>query len=318
MAALGMGENRAGQVKGMTLVAIATIVWASGGLFTRLLPFDLWTIVFWRGIFATLFIGAYVLYCFGRSTLTVVWGAGFEGFLVAIFSTATIILFPAAFLHTSVANAFTIITALPFVTAAIAWLWMRERPSMATMVASGFALLGIIIMLGPTAGGPQLGDLLAVLGTISQALMTVIIRRNPDVKMVPMAWASIVLSVVISYPLAEHLWDLTARDYVVAAGFGLGPMTLGMMLYVIGSGLIPSTLTALINTMEAPIGALWAWAGVGEVPAVETIIGGGIVLASVFGRLLRERPPAEKVSEMQLGTMQDPHARPAKSKTSRK
>ena len=237
---------------------------------------------------------------------------------MAVFSAATIILFPAAFLHTSVANAFTIITALPFVTAAIAWLWMRERPSMATMVASGFALLGIVIMLGPTAGGPQLGDLLAVLGTISQALMTVIIRRNPDVKMVPMAWASIVLSVVISYPLAEHLWDLTARDYVVAAGFGLGPMTLGMMLYMIGSGLIPSTLTALINTMEAPIGALWAWVGVGEVPAVETIIGGGIVLASVFGRLLGERPPADKVSEMQLGTMQNPQARPAKSKTNKK
>jgi drug/metabolite transporter (DMT)-like permease len=272
-------------------------------LFTRLLPFDLWTIVFWRGVFATLFIGAYVLYCFGRSTLTVVLGAGFEGFLVAIFSTATIILFPAAFQHTSVANAFTIITALPFVTAAIAWLWMRERPSTATMVASGFALLGIVIMVGPTAGGPQLGDLLAVLGTISQALMTVIIRRNPDVKMVPMAWAAIVLSVMISYPLAEHLWDLTARDYLVAAGFGLGPMTLGMMLYMIGSGLIPSTLTALINTMEAPIGALWAWVGVGEVPAVETFIGGGIVLASVFGRLLGERQPADKVPETQPGPL---------------
>ena len=100
---------------------------------------------------------------------------------------------------------------------------------------------------------------------------------------------------------------------VVAAGFGLGPMTLGMMLYVIGSGLIPSTLTALINTMEAPIGALWAWVGVGEVPAVETIIGGGIVLASVFGRVLGERRPADKVSEMQPGTNQDPQVRPATS-----
>ena len=304
MAVLGMGENRANEVKGITLVAVATIVWASGGLFTRLLPFDLWTIVFWRGVFAMLFIGAYVLYHFGRSTLTVVWRAGIEGMLVAVFSTATIVLFPAAFQHTSVANAFTIITALPFVTAAIARLWMRERPSAATMVASCFALLGIVIMLGPTAGGPQLGDLLAVLGTISQGLMTVIIRRNPDVKMVPMAWAAIVLSVVISYPLAEHLWDLTARDYVVAAGFGLGPMMLGMMLYIIGSGLIPATLSALINTMEAPIGALWAWAGVGEVPAVETIIGGGIVLASVFGRLLGERRAVDKVSEMQKATNQ--------------
>ncbi len=293
MTVLGAQENRANRVKGITLVAVATIIWASGGLFTRLLPFDLWTIVFWRGIFATLFIGAYVLFRFGRATLTVVSRAGFEGLLVAIFSAATIILFPAAFQHTSVANAFTIVTALPFVTAAIAWLWMRERPSMATMVASGFALLGIVIMVGPTAGGPRLGDLLALLGVISQGLMTVIIRRNPNVRMLPMAWVAVVLSVVVSYPLAEQLWDLTARDYAVAAGFGLGPMTLGMMLYVIGSSLIPSTLSALINTMEAPIGALWAWVGVGEVPALETIIGGGIVLASVFGRLFGEKPAVD-------------------------
>lgn len=282
-------DPRANRIKGIMLVAIATVMWASGGLFTRLLPFDLWTIVFWRGVFACLFIGAYMLSRFGRGTLSALTSGGVEGGLVALCSAATIILFPAAFQHTSVANAFTIVTALPFVTAAIAWVWMRQRPGVATMVASGIAMLGIVIMLGPTTAGPRLGDLLAVLGVISQALMTVLIRRNPQVRMLPMAWVAVVLSVVLSYPLADQLWDLTARDYLVAAGFGLGPMTLGMMLYVIGSGLIPATLTALINTMEAPLGALWAWAGVGEVPPVETLIGGGIVLASVFGRLIHDR-----------------------------
>ena len=76
---------------------------------------------------------------------------------------------------------------------------------------------------------------------------------------------------------------------MVAVGFGLGPMTMGMMLYIIGSAMIPSTLSVLINTMEAPIGALWAWIGVGEVPAPATFVGGAIVLAGVFGRLLLER-----------------------------
>ena len=63
-------------------------------------------------------------------------------------------------------------------------------------------------------------------------------------------------------------------------------MTLGLMLYVIGSAMIPSTLTALIGTIEAPIAALLAWVGVGELPATETFIGGSIVLAGVIGRLL--------------------------------
>ncbi|MCF1710332.1 DMT family transporter [Tabrizicola sp. J26] len=82
------------------------------------------------------------------------------------------------------------------------------------------------------------------------------------------------------------MFDLSAREYLVAAGFGLVPMTLGMMLYVIGSALIPATLSALIGTMEAPMGALWAWIGVGEVPAATTLIGGAIVMAGVFGRVL--------------------------------
>lgn len=282
------------RLTGIILVAVATLMWASGGLFTRLLPYDLWTIVFWRGVFACLFIGLYMLFRFGWETWAALTGGGVSGALVALLSAATIILFPAAFQHTSVANAFTIVTALPFVTAAIAWVWLRERPPFATMLASAIAMIGIVVMLGPTTVGPRLGDLLALLGVMCQALMTVIIRRNPAVRMLPMAWVAVVLSVLVSLPLAQHLWDLRAQDYLVAAGFGLGPMTLGMMLYVIGSAMIPSTLTALINTMEAPLGALWAWAGVGEVPAVETLIGGGIVLASVFGRLLQERKPGHE------------------------
>jgi hypothetical protein len=118
MTELNPGEGRASRIEGIALVTVATIVWGSGGLFTRLLPFDLWTIVFWRGVFATLFIGAYVFYRFGRSTLKVVLDAGFEGVLVALCSTATIVLFPAAFQHTSVAKN-SVCTPL--------WSWWRSK-----------------------------------------------------------------------------------------------------------------------------------------------------------------------------------------------
>jgi len=118
------------------------------------------------------------------------------------------------------------------------------------------------------------------------ALLTVIIRSRRHIEMLPVAMLSILLSSLIALPFAQHLGDLGPRDYLVAAGFGLFPMTLGLMLYVIGSAMIPSTLTALIGTIEAPIAALLAWVGVGELPATETFIGGSIVLAGVIGRLL--------------------------------
>jgi drug/metabolite transporter (DMT)-like permease len=190
---------------------------------------------------------------------------------------------------TSVANAFTIYASVPFLTAAVAWLWLRERPSGLTMIASAIALVGIVVMLGPGGHGPRLGDLFAGIATLSMAVMTVAIRRSRQVEMLPVACLSTIISALIALPLARHLGDLTPRDYVVAAGFGLGPMTMGMMLYVIGSALIPATLSVLINTMEAPIGALWAWLVIAEMPPAATFIGGAIVLAAVFGRLLLER-----------------------------
>jgi drug/metabolite transporter (DMT)-like permease len=280
---------RASYTRGVVLVALSTVTWGSGGLFIRLLPLDLGTIVFWRGLFAVLFIGLFLIYRFGSAASGVFRGLNAESYLIVVCSSAAVILFPAAVQRTSVANAFTILAALPFFAAAIAWLWMRERPSGLTMIASTFALFGIIIMLRPTTAGPTTGDFLAILGTIAQGGMTVAIRRNPDVEILPLAWLSVALSAVVAIPLAENLWSPSAINYFVLAGFALVPMTFGMMLYMIGSALIPSTLAALIGTLEAPIGALWAWIGVGEVPATATLIGGSIVFASVFCRLLVEQ-----------------------------
>src|SRR5215470_6163094 len=282
-------EVRARHREGVALVLLATIAWSAGGLFTRLLPFDLWTIVAWRGLFGTLFIGTYVVWRYGRDTLGTIRSMGRMGGFITLCSTAAITMFVPAFQRTSIANAFTIYAVLPFVAAGISWLWLRERPTAGTMLASAIALIGIIVMLGPSAEGPRLGDLLAMLATTATALLTVAVRKSRHIEMVPVAGLANLLSVLLAAPFAAHLLDLTPRDYLVAAGFGLVPMTMGLMLFVIGSALIPATLATLINTMETPFGAFWAWIGIGEVPATATFIGGGIVLASVFGRLATER-----------------------------
>src|SRR6185503_15884886 len=161
------------RLTGIALVFLSAIAWSSGGLFVRLLPYDMWTIVFWRGVFGTLFIGLFVLWRFGRETAAVIRRIGRMGVVITLFSVAAITLFIPAFQHTSIANAMTIYATLPFFTAAVAWLWAGERPSPVTLLASTIVLLGISVMVGPSTGGPQLGDGLAALATLSMAFMTV-------------------------------------------------------------------------------------------------------------------------------------------------
>ena len=152
-------------LQGIALVGASAVIWGMGGLFTRLLPFDLWTIIFWRGVFAVPFVGLYAFWRLGRTLGREVTAVSADKLIVCVCILATITLFPAAFQSTSVAKAFMILSALPFVTAAIAWLWIGERPSALTIAASLLALLGMFIMVGPFTGGLQTGDLLAAAGT---------------------------------------------------------------------------------------------------------------------------------------------------------
>ncbi|MEA2836424.1 MAG: hypothetical protein QOD89_974 [Bradyrhizobium sp.] len=43
---------------GIVLVVAAAVAWSTAPLFTRLLHFDSWTILFWRGLFGGGFIAA--------------------------------------------------------------------------------------------------------------------------------------------------------------------------------------------------------------------------------------------------------------------
>ena len=54
--------------------------------------------------------------------------------------------------YTSVADAMVIYATVPFVTAGVAYVFIRERPSMTTLVASAVAFLGVLVMLSGECG----------------------------------------------------------------------------------------------------------------------------------------------------------------------
>ncbi len=56
--------------------------------------------------------------------------------------------FEPGFKHTSIANVSLIYAAVPFVAAAIAWVWMREKPALPVVLASIVAFLGVLTIVG--------------------------------------------------------------------------------------------------------------------------------------------------------------------------
>jgi drug/metabolite transporter (DMT)-like permease len=276
--------------KGIVLVVAAAIAWSTAPFFTRLLPFDSWTILFWRGLFGGALIATILVLLQGRSGLQDFTGMEKSGWLVASLSTLGMVCFIPALQLTSTSNVAIIIATGPFVTAALAWIWLREVPRLRTTLASIVALCGIAIIVGGArVGSDILGLALACIMTVAIAAMTVIVRQHRNTSMVAAAALSNILGCVVSIPFAQGIAAVTGFDLFIFAMFGFFQVALGLTLYMLGSRLLPSGQAALIATLETPLMPFWVWFAFQEMPSSRALVGGALVMGAVIADIIGDR-----------------------------
>ena len=274
-------DDAAGSAGSLAIV-VAAVAFSTAGLFTRLIAADVWTMLFWRGLFGGLLIGAYVVWQERARTRAAFVAVGWAGLVTASCSTVATICFIAALRETTVADVTVIYATAPFIAAVIAWAWTRDYPPRTTLVASGLALIGVVVMCGgPLSEGHALGDLLALVMTGLMALMMVVIRKNRQVSMLPATCLSAFACAVAVLPLSRPM-AVTGADLLLLALFGTVQFGTGLLLLTIGSRLIPAARSSLLANLELPFAPLWVWLAFNEIPSQLTFVGGGIVLAAVL------------------------------------
>lgn len=277
---------------GVLLVLGAAIAWSTVGLFTRIIEADLWTMLVWRGG-----LGAAVLLLFLRLRDGSNWlcrrkAAKAPFWIASLLAAIAMVVFIAAFSFTTVAKVSLIYAALPFAAAMLAFLLIGERPGRRTFLASLFAAAGIAIMVAPglaaDSAGSLTGDALALLMTLLMALLTVHMRRHPDLPVVAVAAMSCLISALIALPFADPL-SVRAVDLPWLLMFG--PITTGIafVLYAQGAQRLPAADAAMLSAFETPLGPLWVWLLFAETPDQATLAGGGVILATLSLYILGER-----------------------------
>src|SRR3954463_11046760 len=108
-----MAEVRSQHRLGIALVVAAAIAWSTAPFFTRLLPFDPWTILFWRGLFGGSLITGFLGMVQGRAPLWQLVVPGKGGLLVASLSTVAMVSFIPALQMTNVMNVAVLIATQP-------------------------------------------------------------------------------------------------------------------------------------------------------------------------------------------------------------
>ena len=273
---------------GRVLVVLSAVAWSTAGIFTKGVEADVWTVLLWRGLLAGGVMLVWLVWRRGQAGLADWKHLGWAGWSAATVSSVATICFIAAFKNTAVANVAIIYATAPFAAAAIAWMWMREPPGLATLVSAGFCLAGVTFMVGGAVGSPDMiGDLLALGMTALMALMMVIMRRHPDRPMTLAVGPVSCLQLVAIGWIMNAQFDVSNRELVLLVGFGVAHAAATVLL---AEGLlrIRTAEAALLGALEAPLAPLWALLILSEVPRMPTVAGGVVVLVTLAWYLGRE------------------------------
>ncbi|WP_342358417.1 DMT family transporter [Terrarubrum flagellatum] len=280
---------------GSALVAASAVFYSIAGFFTRLIPLDAFTTLFWRGLFAGGFVLLFIIVKQKKATLQTIWAIGWSGLLVAFLSAFATVCYLSALKMTTVTEVMAINATSPFVSGALAWLIIGEKEDWKSIACSLIALVGVAIMVSQsTMSGNIAGALLALAMTLSLALMIVIMRLKRSISMLPASCLSAFLSAAIAWPFAgdaapsgETMWLLIL--------FGVVQFGLGLVLLTIGTRHISALRSSLISRVQTVLGPIWVWLAFGEIPPATTLVGGILVVgAAVAAVLLASTRPREK------------------------
>ncbi|HET6161090.1 MAG TPA: DMT family transporter [Dongiaceae bacterium] len=270
---------------GITLVLASAVAWSTSGFFARVVPVDIWLVLFWRSLFGALSI--IVLAMIERKRFAFDWRRAFTpaGIAMMVLNATGMLSFIYSLQNTTIANVTVIYATLPFITAILAWLWFHEPAERRTVIGSLVAGAGVAITVGGTiaigGGSHLLGDLAALYLTVSFAFMTVIMRRYREAPMLESVGMACLLMTVVALFFGDP-FTLTVGQITWLAAFGIVTQGGGLGIYTMGARRLPSAQAALLSASEVPLSPLWVWIFFEEVPPTETFIGGGLVLAAIL------------------------------------
>ena len=286
---------------GFLYVFLAALCWSLGGVIARFIEApDPWTVVFWRSVFSALFLACFMLWRDGaRGTVRLFTSMGLPGLAVACCFAIATSSFVLALSYTTVANILLLQAGAPLFAALLAFAVLGERVSPATWGAVVAVIAGVAVMVSGSLSGTVsiVGDGLALVIVLVFSIATVLTRRFSHVRMTPAMCLGTAIAGLFAAAQAST-FHVSATDMGFLFAFGAVNLGLGLAFFATGARMIAAAYAALLSTFEPLLGPIWVWLVHGEVPAMQTLVGGAIVFAALlvhialeFRRLSRPQRP---------------------------
>ena len=125
------------------------------------------------------------------------------------------------------------------------------------------------------------GNIIAFIMPISFAVLIIIVRKYPNVDMIPAQFTAGVIAALIGYLVASKLL-VSPHDLFLGFLAGIFQIGFGFILITLGSQTTPAAIVGVLMLTEAVLGPIWAWLFINEIPPISVIIGGGIIVFAII------------------------------------
>ena len=273
------------------VVLFAGILWSFGPLVVRhmdnphMVP---WQYIFGRGLTIFIILNLYLFFEEGTSFWKNYLKIGKSGIMGGFGLGIAMVSFIYSITNTSAAVTLLCLAAMPFFTALLAFIFLKEQITLSVWISIGIATIGILIMAIGNAGDKTLiGFIFGITSSIGFSVFSVSLRwRKETPKFTTVAFAGffcfIFATIIILYK--GQVFFSTSYNSSMFSLHGI-LVCLGLILYSIGSKAIPAAELTLLSLTEVIGGIFWVWLpifGINEIPDTNTIIGGFFLFISLF------------------------------------
>jgi drug/metabolite transporter (DMT)-like permease len=210
---------------------------------------------------------------------------GRSGAVVALLYGLSSITFITAVYNTPTANLVFILAFNTMFAALLSWLFLRERPGPATLIAMAAMLVGVLIIVGDgISSGHLFGDLMALSSAFCIASAITITRASGK----NMGFTALV---AVALPFLVAVVMVRQTGYHVAAPWWIvfnGSVIMPLSFFCLASGprYLSAPEVAMFYLLETVLAPVWVWMIFAEVPSRQSMVGGTILIVSLIAHSL--------------------------------
>ncbi len=267
-------KNSPEHLKGIFAVFLTALLWSSGGLFIKLISLSPMQISFFRCLIAaTVFILIFRKRVLRLNPLAL---------LNSINYAIVLILFVYATKTTTAANAIFLQSTAPIYVLIFEPILTKTKYEKINIITIAVCFFGMILFfVGELSPGDINGNIAALLAGLAFAAFFLGMKKNEGKFGEASIFYGNILVSLFCIPFILELQTLNTNDLAMVSFLGVFQIAVPYALFSYGIQRIKAVEASIISMFEPVLNPIWVFLGYGEIPKLNAIIGGIIIITAI-------------------------------------